>query len=561
MSLLPLDLDINIQIAESLPSIPGEAVQHGEIFTRPWIVEMILDLVNYEASRDLASYRLVEPACGQGAFLGPIAARISSSCRRHERPLADAQDAVMAFDLLPDNVDASRRTVTEILKADGWNSTEADTLATAWIRQGDYLLQEHPATIDFVVGNPPYIRIEDVPRERTAVYRTLWSTMTGRSDIYVGFFEAALRSLRSGGFLGFICADRWMRNQYGQSLRHLIGSKFAMETTISMHDVDAFEEPVAAYPAITVIRSGKQGDAAVVEATKDFNQVSAAELVKWIASESPQQTQHRDFEAARLGHWFSGTDFWPTGSPARIAVLDKLAQRFPTLDDPRIGARIGIGVATGADKIFITNDPNLVEADRLLPLSMVRDVTTGNLDWSGHYLVNPWDEHGNLVELHQYPRLERYFNDHRQVLANRYIARKNPDRWFKTIDKVNHNLAGVPKLLFPDMKLSSHPVLDHGGLYPHHNLYFVIADAWDLNVLGGILLSRVAEAFVSAYAVRMRGKTLRFQAQYLRRIRIPEPQSIPQSVCDQLADAFRNRDTDAATKAALDAYQLDAWPD
>src|SRR5437764_1386986 len=84
-------------------------------------------------------------------------------------------------------------------------------------------------------------------------------------------------------------------------------------------------------------------------------------------------------------------------------------------------------------------------------------------------------------------------------------------------------LAGRPKLLLPDMQMTIHRFLDEGGLYPHHNLYYVVSDVWDLRVLGGLLLSRVAQAFIEAYAVRMRGGTLRFQAQYLRRIRVPRP--------------------------------------
>jgi hypothetical protein len=99
-----------------------------------------------------------------------------------------------------------------------------------------------------------------------------------------------------------------------------------------------------------------------------------------------------------------------------------------------------------------------------------------------------------------------------------------------------------------------HPVLDKGGLYPHHNLYYIVSDAWDLRVLGGLLLSRVAQAFIEAYAVRMRGGTLRFQAQYLRHIRVPSPDMISAEDRSALADAFDKRDTMAATEAALRVY-------
>ncbi len=89
------------------------------------------------------------------------------------------------------------------------------------------------------------------------------------------------------------------------------------------------------------------------------------------------------------------------------------------------------------------------------------------------------------------------------------------------------------------MKAAAHPVLDEGGFYPHHNLYFVVSDVWDLEVLGGLLLSDIANLFVGAYCVKMRGGTYRFQAQYLRKIRVPDPESI--RARDRRAAALRFR--------------------
>jgi adenine-specific DNA-methyltransferase len=84
----------------NLPEELQEAVQHGEVFTRRWVVETILDLVGYTADRDLATMVIMEPACGEGAFLTAIADRLSVSCRKYGRSLEDAADAVQAFDLL-----------------------------------------------------------------------------------------------------------------------------------------------------------------------------------------------------------------------------------------------------------------------------------------------------------------------------------------------------------------------------------------------------------------------------------------------------------------------------
>ncbi|MZG04437.1 N-6 DNA methylase [Streptomyces sp. SID5614] len=545
-----------------LPTSLQVAVQHGEVFTRRWIVETILNMVGYKDDLDLADMRIVEPACGQGAFLIPIAARLSASCRSRGRSLLDASAAILAFDLLERNIQQTRAALTEQLLSDGWSAQDVQRVIHSWVRQGDFLLQESsPGTADFVVGNPPYIRLEDVPDERMRAYRQACPSMQGRADIYIGFYDAGLRKLRHGGKLGFICADRWMRNQYGRALRQLVTRGYSMDLVLTMHDVDAFEEQVSAYPAITVISRGAQGTAVAADATGAFDAEAARGFGKWVTESGEHLVKASSYHAARLPHWFPGEDSWPAASPARLAMLEDLSDRFPLLEEETTGTRVGIGVATGADKVFITRDPSTAEPDRLLPLAMVRDTTSGKLDWGGTYLVDPWDEQGQLVDLNAYPKLATYFAQHRPALAKRYIAVKQPARWYKTIDKVDHRLAQRPKLLLPDMKLTIHPVLDEGGLYPHHNLYYIVSDAWDMRVLGGLLLSKVAEAFVEAYAVKMRGGTLRFQAQYLRKIRVPDPADMREEDRGALAGAFEMRDVRAATEAALRAYGLDELPD
>ncbi|MFG2711759.1 Eco57I restriction-modification methylase domain-containing protein [Streptomyces goshikiensis] len=545
-------------LSESL----AEAMQHGEVFTHRWVVEAILDLVGYTPDRDLAQMHIVEPACGSGAFLGPITERLSASCRLHSRSIGEAVDAISAYDLLARNVRDSRRLVTQHLLAEGWSEDDATKLAKSWINQGDYLLQRKPErNADHVVGNPPYIRLEDVPADRMKAYRSACGVMGGRADVYIGFYEIGLKSLKPGGMLGFICADRWMRNQYGSKLRELVGRSYSVDLVLSMHDVDAFQEQVAAYPAISIIRNGSQGSVVVADTKKSFGPSAMAEFQTWVRAVDQPQISGDSFHAARLPHWFNGTDSWPAGSPARLAMLEDLGDRFGLLEDPSTGTRVGIGVATGADKVFLTQSTAAVEEDRLLPMAMVRDTTSGSLNWSGTHLVNPWDDAGNLVDLGEYPKLASYFDQHSEVLRKRYVAVKQPHRWYKTIDKVDPRLTKTPKLLFPDMKLTIHPVLDPGRLYPHHNLYFIVSDSWDMRVLGGILLSRVAEAFVEAYAVKMRGGTLRFQAQYLRRIRVPSPADISPEDQAALASAFDDRDADAATTAALRVYGLTELPD
>jgi adenine-specific DNA-methyltransferase len=536
-------------------ALPGQ--NYGAVFTRRWVVEVLLDLAGYVADRDLARLRLVEPSCGSGAFLGPAVERLLASAIAHGRPLASLGDAVRAYDLQAGHVAEASAICRDLVLMAGATGEVADDLSTRWVRHADFLLDDlGDRAADVVIGNPPYIRYDDLPAELAASYRATWPTMRGRGDIYVGFIERSLRLLAPGGRVGFICADRWMRNQYGAALRELVCGSYAVEHIWTMHDVDAFESEVSAYPAITVLANRPQASVVVADTTAAFGAESAGALSAASLDELTAGFDGIGVKAHRLPRWFGGSELWPTGSPARLALIEHLNERFRPLHDQQTGTRVSIGVATGADKVYVTKDPSVAEPDRLLPLAMRRDLMSGTFEWRGNYLVNPWAQDGSLVSLDDYPRMAAYLAGHPE-LRDRHVAQRDPRRWHRTIDKVNAGLTPQPKLLLQDMKAHIHPVLEPGGHYPHHNLYYVISERWDLEVLGGLLLSRVAQAFIEAYCVRMRGGTLRFQAQYLKRIRVPEPGSMTPATREALRNAFRHRDADAATRAAAAAYDIE----
>ncbi|MEP6527057.1 MAG: Eco57I restriction-modification methylase domain-containing protein [Nocardioidaceae bacterium] len=534
--------------------------EHGEVFTRRWVVDLILDLAGYTPDRDLASLVAVEPACGKGAFLVPMAERLAKSCVVHGRDLPGAAAALRAYDLLTSNVVSSRVAVVGALQNHGVPLAGAQRLARRWITQADFLLRDQEdSTADFVLGNPPYIRLENVPPARSAAYRQVCRTMRGRSDVFVGFIERGLRLLRDDGVLGFIVADRWMRNQYGAALRAMVNDGFAVDHFIQLHDADVFDDRVSAYPAITIMRRGVQGQPVIAETTATFGRPGATRLSRWVRSSESTRLTGSSVKAARLPGWFSGSASWPAGTPNELALVADLESRFPPLEDKRTRTRVGIGVATGLDSVYLTEAPDLVEPARLLPMAMANDTAGGQVAWSGICLVNPWQD-GRLVQLDNNPRLRRYFAAHEVSIRARHVARQNPSNWYRTIDRVEPHLLERPKLLLPDLKASIHPVLEEGNLYPHHNLYFVTSDGWDLEVLGGLLLSDVANLFVGAYCVKMRGGCYRFQAQYLRRIRVPRPESVRKADRRALARAFTSRDVEAATEIARRLYDIDELP-
>lgn len=549
----------------AVESMNSVRVEYGEVFTKSWVVDLILDLCDYRPDLDLTKLRVVEPSVGSGAFLGLILKRLLAAKAKHaeDEPWLALRDCIRGWDLQVEHVEASRRLVLDQVMRAGCPSAEAESLADSWLHVGDFLLAEQMRGADLVVGNPPYIRIEDIPVELLSAYRAACPTMGGRADIFVGFYEHGLDLLAPHGRLGFICADRWMRNAYGRKLRRkILDGPYSVDCVLTMHDAPAFDTDVDAYPAITVLSHGSQGPVITGLANREFGPKDAELFSLWAIENQTKSLALPSGTGARLPQWHASDDSWPEGSPQTLQWLEKLTEEFPLLEDVATGTKVSIGVATGADAVYVRQQPNLpdVEADRLLPLIMAADLKTGEFRWTGHYLISPWGSRGKPVDLKSYPKLAAYYQENIAAIKGRNVVKRSGDHWYRTIDNVRHGLLDRPMLAMADLKAEAHPVLVPAGYYPHHNLYYVISDGWDLEVLGGLLLSKVIERQVAAYCVKMQGGTLRFQAQYLRRVRCPRPGSIAPDVQEALVQAFRARDHVAATHAALQAYGMTSLP-
>ena len=209
--------------------------QHGDVFTKPEVVGFMLDEACYKASDNLSSISIMEPSCGEGEFIIEIIRRLKQSSLAFDFDLNEAYHrSVFASD-----IDADKITVcANRIKAE-FPEIEHPEL-NLFIE--DYLLCSHPP-VDIIIGNPPYIRYEEIPEDKLAQYKT-FPTFYYRADMYVPFFEKSLAQLNPGGKHCFICANRWMKNQYGKLLRKLVADRYSIEKIINMESADAFQEEV-----------------------------------------------------------------------------------------------------------------------------------------------------------------------------------------------------------------------------------------------------------------------------------------------------------------------------
>lgn len=538
---------------ESL-SIENETQARGAIFTRVEVVDFILDLVGYTEDQPLHKKRLLEPAAGGGDFLLQAIGRLLTAWRASKSRGAavdEIGDAIRAIELHRETFTTTRAAVLERLIQEGIAESSASTLADRWLVQGDFLLEHLKGQFDFVVGNPPYVRQELIPAPLLAEYRRRYQTLYDRADLYIPFIEHSLLVLTDGGILGFICSDRWMKNRYGAPLRRLIADRFHLKVYVDMVDTPAFHSEVTAYPAITVISREKRGATRIAH-RPSIDRPTLVALAKELSGNHCSKTGGAVRELALVPNQ---AEPWLLEAPDQMTFIRRLERQFLTLEEA--GCKVGIGVATGADKAFIGDFEALdVEPDRKLPLVTTADIQSGQVKWRGRGVINPFADDGALVDLHDYPRLSNYLNIRRDVIANRHCALKTPTNWYRTIDRITPSLANKPKLLVPDIKGEAHIVFEHGRLYPHHNLYFITSETWDLRALQAVLLSGIARLFVATYSTKMRGGYLRFQAQYLRRIRIPRWQDVPENLRAELITAANGRDLQACNSVVSKLYGL-----
>ena len=544
-----------ISAAVEMLATTGGIEARGAIFTRREVVDFLLDLTGYTSERQLHQLRLLEPSFGRGDFLLPAIERLIVAWKRFDGrhdPVKTLSQSIRAVELHRDTFAETKTRVIELLAKNGLAGNEATQLADVWLINADFLLADLPGEFNIVIGNPPYVRQELIPGVLLNEYRSRYATIFDRADLYVPFIERSLMALATKGTLGFICADRWMKNRYGGPLRKLVSDQFHLKVFVDMVNTQAFHSDVIAYPAITVIAREKGKTTRIAHQPA----IDAETLRSLTNSLLSPKTPAKESRVQTLDAVASGSEPWILDSSDQLAVIRRLEASFPLLEEA--GCKVGIGVATGADKAFIGPLDELdVEDDRKLPLVMTRDIQDGTVKWRGFAVVNPFADGPGLVDLSAYPRLRRYLEARKEQIAGRHCAQKIPANWYRTIDRITPAIAKKPKLLIPDIKGEAHIVYEDGQLYPHHNLYYVTSDTWDLKALQAVLLSSVTRLFIATYSTKMHGGFLRFQAQYLRRLRLPLWEMVPPSIRAELVNAAEKRDVAACNRAAFKLYGLD----
>lgn len=507
--------------------------EHGTVMTKKQVVEFMLDSCGYIASRNLSKVRLLDPAGGDGVFMMAALDRLYESSLKFDFDFSESLENLLAVEIDEDRATNLQDNLQKKVKQLGFKQK-----VNSLVLKRDFLTS-NLKQYDIIIGNPPYIRHENIPEKNKFLYRQLFKLFKHRSDLYVAFFEKSLNLLSEKGRLCFICPDRWLRNRYGGPLRDYISENFAVPLVVNLNEADPFEEEVLGYPMIILIDASSKTKTIEyfdVRDIADLQKITKHEIgsIPHLEIPMPKKAQQWIFEK----------------------IIDFDGRHFLKIEDQ--GFKIGIGVATGADSVFVSkNLKDCVEKELVMPIVLSKDIKNGEIRWSGNYILNPFKRGASdVITLDDYPLAKKYLYANMERLKNRHVAKKDMSRWYKTIDRIYDNLLPRPKLLLPDIKKSRVVAMDEGLYYPHHNLYYIINESIeDLKILGALLMSESSSTQLNNVSVTMHGGYARWQAQSLRKIFLPKISDMSKDIKKNLAAMFDKKDVSGINRLVASYIQ------
>jgi type I restriction-modification system DNA methylase subunit len=430
---------------------------------------------------------------------------------------------------------------------------------------------------DAVIGNPPYIRIQNMVRYSEAEVRYYqWTESpytTARADNfdkYALFIEKALRLLKPNGLLGYVVPYKFFTIRSGRALRELLaGGKHLAEIT-HFGALQVFGKARSTYTCILILSRVEQ---------EHFTVEHVTDLTQWRLGQQRQITEH---EADSIGE-----APWEFLSPEAAALFDRLRRENPTvLSDV---ASIFVGVQTSADKIYIFeaiaetantvtfDDVNgvrwTIEKAILRPALMDVQLPAFSRPQANTYIIFPYkvDESGaalySVDEMQtQFPRCWEYLQNHESQLRGRSL--QNPEMWYgygRTQSLTRFN--GEAKLIWPVLSLEPRYAYDDqdilftgGGNGPYYGLRSLPDTELSIFYLQAILSHPVFEAMVKSVASTFRGGYKSHGKQFVQSLPIRQidfTKRDEQSIHDSIAASVQQliQATDGLKTATLPQQQ------
>lgn len=342
---------------------------------------------------------------------------------------------------------------------------------------------------DYIVGNPPYVPIEQLDSEEKRRYRSEFETAVGRFDLYLLFFERALNLLRDGGRLSFLTPEKFEYVETAEPLRDRLASIHVVE--IDHLAEDTFDDLVT-YPVVTTVEHSDRGETVVRRRDGTSHQVRLpTDGASWASAVRGGDTELED-----------------TGV---------------TLDD--VTRRISPGLATGADSVYVVEDGELPTSLRewTYPTVSGSELAANDGPDSDSRIVCPYDDSGRLVTEEQLGELRDWLGLHEDRLRERSCV-DGANAWYCWHETPPMEDVLEPKVLCPDIVEEPTFWLEpDGGVIPRHSVYYIRPEEHlDLQTLHDYLSTPEVSQWLTQHAQKAHNDYYRMQSRVLKKLPVPE---------------------------------------
>lgn len=520
----------------------------GVVYTPDVIVDLVLDQEFGPGGAPAGP--VLDPACGTGAFVLPVIARIASrlidqgvaikTARGRRQFLAEVERTVYGLDVDPGAIAVTLQEARSLVERITPGPLSVDFLARN-IAPGNFLdvnLSGHSRPYRHVIGNPPYVPVDRIEARDRDSYLAQFDTAAGRTDLYYLFMEQATRTLVAGGSWTLITPDKFLSNRSGQKLRKLMLDHGSVRTLSRFTSHSVFRD-AATVPCITTWVKGEEATAIQRRVDVTRNDEPAVSTVARIPRAAFQDST------------------WTFHSASTSSLLAAITDGHPRLADKTL--RISAGPATGYNPAFVVSAKIAATLDDELvhPTVRGRDIGRFTIADTGSCMVVPyvWDTDGNatLADLDQFPRTRRWLAKHRPSLEARHAVRKWGKSWWDLHDPIGPPLYATEKLLVPDVARENRFAVDHGRFVPQHSAYYMIPKDTDADVLTAVLNSAPVELVIRSSAPLVKDGFSRYRRQYLLDLPVPTPS---QDLNKQIREAAQGSSPEDAAELAATLFDV-----
>lgn len=401
---------------------------------------------------------------------------------------------------------------------------------------------------DVVIGNPPYVRQEQLIAYKPFFARAYTHVYHGTADLYVYFLGQGLRVLRQMGRLSYISSNTWIRANYATSMRVFLRIHTTVEQLVDLGNNRIFADAPDVNPIILVIRKQKPPTDYMAQATVFTRGEGVKQFDQQVHAKLAPVSIHDQHDTG-----------WQIGDDVGRKVFAKLMQGGTPLGE-LVQGRIYRDVLTGLNEAFIINQATrdrLVQenpnAEQIIkPMVRGEDIRPWYQESEGRYLV--FARRGMNID--DYPSVKDYLATFREKLEPRprnwsggvWSGRKpGTYQWYEIQDPIGYYEAFTkPKIIWPDIAKYPRFSWDTEALYVGNTGYVAVTDhLWVL----GFLASRCAWFLISSTAIALgeRAGALRYRLidQYMRPLPIPDAPAAERdaigSLAMQISEAARTR--------------------